>query len=53
MFLKLIAIVVIDVYHSDLQHKATAIQLMAERIRVTADGVNEVPIKGGPEDWFG
>ena len=49
----LMAIAIIDVCHCDLEDKTTAIQLMAQRIGSTADGLNEVPVRGGPEDWLG
>jgi hypothetical protein len=49
----LMAIAIIDVCHCDLEDKTTAIQLMAQRIGMTADGLNEVPVRSGPEDWLG
>jgi hypothetical protein len=48
----LMAIAIIDVCHCDLEDKTTAIQLMAQRIGMTADELNEVPVRGGPEDWL-
>ena len=48
----LMALAIIDVCHCDLEDKTTAIELMAQKIGSTADALNEVPVRGGAEDWL-